>query len=76
MRAPALGVLVVAVIAGSAQPAIAQRADLAKARTFYNQRQFDEAIEAAQVAQKEPVTAEAATVVLARANVERISFRT
>jgi len=75
MRAPALGVLVVAVIAGSAQPAVAQRADLAKARTLYNERQFDAAIDAAQVAQKVPVTAGAATVVLARAHLERYRER-
>lgn len=75
MRAPALGVLIAAVIAGSALPALAQRADLAKARTLYNQRQFDDAIEAAQVAQKVPATTEAATVVLARAHLERYRER-
>ena len=51
--------------------AAAQRADLAEARTLYNKRQFDEAIEAAKVAQKIPATADAATVVLARAHLER-----
>jgi len=56
-------------------PAAAQRADLAKARTLYNQRQFDEAIEAAAVAQKVQTTADAATVVLARAHLERYRER-
>ena len=64
-----------AVVVLAAVPASAQRADLAKARTFYNQRQFDAAIEAAAVAQKTPATADAATVVLARAHLERYRER-
>jgi hypothetical protein len=56
-------------------PAFGQRADLAKARTFYNQRQFDAAIEAAAVAQRIPSTADSATVVLARAHLERYRER-
>ena len=59
----------------SASSVSAQRADLAKARTFYNQREFDAAIEAAGVAQKVPATADAATVVLARAHLERYRER-
>jgi hypothetical protein len=62
-----VGVLVV--------PLSAQRADLAKARALYNQRQFDAAIEAADAAQKMPATAEAATVLLARARLERYRER-
>ena len=58
-----------------AGPAAAQRADLARARTLYNQRQFDGAIEAAALAQKTPATADAATVVLARAHLERYRER-
>jgi hypothetical protein len=54
-----------------ASPAAAQRADLARARTLYNARQFDAAIDAATVAQKLPATMDAATVVLARAHLER-----
>src|SRR5215203_2967626 len=54
-----------------AAPAIAQRADLAEARTLYNKRQFDGAIEAAKAAQKIPASSDAATVVLARAHLER-----
>lgn len=55
--------------------AAAQRADLARARALYNQRQFDAAIEAAGAAQKVPATADAATVVLARAHLERYRER-
>ena len=53
----------------------ATRADLARARSLYNQRQFDGAIEAALAAQKTPATADAATVVLARAHLERYRER-
>lgn len=56
-------------------PAAAQRADLAQARTLYNERQFDAAIDAAIAAQKVPATADAATVVLARAHLERYRER-
>lgn len=55
----------------AAIPAAATRADLARARSLYNQRQFDAAISAALVAQKTPSTLDAATVVLARAYLER-----
>lgn len=54
---------------------LATRADLARARSLYNQRQFDAAIEAALVAQKTPATLDAATVVLARAHLERYRER-
>ena len=56
-------------------PAMAQRADLVEARTLYNKRQFDGAIDAAKAAQKLPATADAATVVLARAHLERYRER-
>ncbi|HUQ87738.1 MAG TPA: hypothetical protein VM096_09275 [Vicinamibacterales bacterium] len=59
----------------SAAPASAQRAELAKARSLYNQRQFDTAIEAATLAQKTPSIADSATVVLARAHLERYRER-
>jgi hypothetical protein len=59
----------------SASSAFAQRADLARARTLYNQRQFDAAIEAASLAQKTQSTADAAAVVLARAHLERYRER-
>jgi len=63
------------IVAVTVTPASATRADLAKARALYNQRQFDGAIEAATVAQKTPATADAATVVLARAHLERYRER-
>lgn len=59
----------------SAAPALAQRAELAKARAAYNQQQFDAAIAAALAAQKVGVTADAATVVLSRAYLERYRQR-
>lgn len=55
--------------------AAATRADLARARTLYNQRQFDGAIEAADLARQTPDTADAAAVVLARAHLERYRER-
>ena len=64
----ALSVLLVLLFAG---PAVAQRADLAKARTLYNERQFDAAIDAALAAQKAAEIADPVTVVLARAYLER-----
>jgi hypothetical protein len=72
LRNPALSATLVILFC---TPAAAQRADLAKARELYNQRQFDGAIEAAAVAQKAMVTADAATVVLARAHLERYRER-
>src|SRR5262245_26149468 len=56
-------------------PLGATRADLARARSFYNARQFDQAIEAATLALRTPATAPAATVVLARAHLERYRER-
>jgi hypothetical protein len=64
----------VAIVLGGAVLS-ATRADLAKARSLYNLRQFDGAIEAALAAQKTPATADAATVVLARAHLERYRER-
>jgi hypothetical protein len=56
-------------------PAAAQRAELAKARAAYNRQEFDQAIQAALTAQKVGVTADAATVVLSRAYLERYRQR-
>lgn len=75
VRCLVVSALSAALVLVSASAASAQRADLAKARTFYNQREFDAAIEAATVAQKTPGTADAATVVLARAHLERYRER-
>ena len=72
LRIPALSAALVILFAS---PAAAQRADLARARTLYNERQFDGAIEAATLAQKTPATLDAATVVLARAHLERYRER-
>ena len=68
-------VLTLLIVCGLSASAGATRADLARARSFYNQRQFDRAIEAAEVARKTPTTANAATVVLARAYLERFRER-
>lgn len=68
-------VVVVALVLLLPSGAAATRAELARARTFYNQRQFDEAIEAAELARKTSETADAAAVVLARAHLERYRER-
>jgi len=47
------------------------RADLARARTAYNEREFNEAIAAATSARRDADTADAAAIVLARAHLER-----
>ena len=49
----------------------ATREDLARARTLFNERKFDQAIAAAELARKTPETADAAAIVLARAHLER-----
>jgi tetratricopeptide (TPR) repeat protein len=51
------------------------RADLAKARAHYNQREFDAAIEAASAARRHIETADTACIVLARAHLERYRER-
>ena len=52
-------------------PLFAQRAELAKARTLYNERNYDLAIETAIIARAVNATADAATIVMARAHLER-----
>lgn len=49
--------------------------ELAQARAYYNQRQFDEAIAVASAARKVPEAADAAALVLARAHLERYRER-
>ena len=66
---------VLALLLSGAIPAAAQRAELAKARALYNEGQFDQAIDAATAAQKVQATADAASVVLARAHLERYRER-
>jgi tetratricopeptide (TPR) repeat protein len=58
-----------------AAPTAAHRADLARARSLYNDRQFDQAIEAATAARQTPETQDLAAVVLARAHLERYRER-
>jgi len=67
----------VAVLSGLPVTAAAQtaRADLARARTAYNQREFDEAIIAAAAARRSADTADQAAIVLARAHLERYRER-
>lgn len=62
-------------IAGVPGLALANKADLARARTLYNERQFDQAIEAARLAGDSPETRDPAAVVLARALLERYRER-
>ncbi len=64
-------VLIAAVMLAVPATAGAQRAELAKARALYNERQFAAAIESATAAQSDPATADAAAIVLARAHLER-----
>jgi hypothetical protein len=73
VRSSALSAALVILFCGV--PAMAQRAELARARAAYNQQQFEEAIEAALTAQKVGATADAATVVLSRAYLERYRQR-
>ncbi|MEZ5287041.1 MAG: hypothetical protein R2712_19990 [Vicinamibacterales bacterium] len=63
--------LVAAVLALTVEPALANREDLARALAHYNAREFDLAIEAATAARKTPDTQDAASVMLARALLER-----
>lgn len=64
-------------LAASVVPASAQVAqwDLARARTAYNERRFDEAIIAAGAARRVPETADTGGIVLARALLERYRER-
>ena len=69
-------VLTLALLPGTAAIAAqTARADLARARTLYNQRQFDEAITAATQARRQPDLADVAAIVLARAHLERYRER-
>ena len=68
----ALGLLTSVPAPGWAQSG---RADLAKARALYNQRQFDDAIAEATAARRFVDSADAASIVLARAHLERYRER-
>jgi len=63
--------VVVAAILMASVSLSATRDDLARARTLFNERKFDQAIAAAELARKTPETADAAAIVLARAHLER-----
>ncbi len=65
----ALGALALALLLWPA-PAIAQ-SDLEKARALYNAAQFEASIAAAEVARNKPATASSATLIAARARLER-----
>ena len=69
--------LVLAIVLGLPASGVAQsgRTDLAKARGHYNQRQFDEAIAVASAARRFADSADAASIVLARAHLERYRER-
>jgi len=70
-----ISLLIAATLVWSAADAGATRADLSRARSAYNQRQFDGAILAAEAARRTPATADAAAIVLARARLERYRER-
>jgi tetratricopeptide (TPR) repeat protein len=67
-----VGWVVCCATTAAAQPS---GADLARARSLYNQRQFDEAITAATAAHQVPEVADSAAIVLARAYLERYRER-
>src|SRR4029453_10304439 len=50
---------------------LAAAAQLADARRLYNRTQYDEAIKAAAMAQSDPATSDEASLIIARANLER-----
>lgn len=71
LRAALGAALSAVVVLATVEPAMATRADLARALALYNERRFDQAIEAATAARQTPETQDAAAVVLARAHLER-----
>jgi hypothetical protein len=71
VRVAVVSGLFAVLVAGAAEAAQDPRADLARALALYNERRFDQAIDAAIAARKSPETQDAAVVVLARAHLER-----
>jgi hypothetical protein len=63
--------VLVLVLAAAGRATAAEPEALARARGLYNARSFDAAIEAAAAARREPMFADAAALVLARAHLER-----
>jgi hypothetical protein len=74
-RCRALQGVVLFVLLASPLAGQTARADLARARAAYNQRNFDEAIVAATVARRAPETSDVAAIVLGRAHLERYRER-
>ena len=75
MRTRAGSVLALLVVLGIARLAAAEHPSLAMARALYNAVDFDGAIVAAEVARVDPASADAATLVIARAHLERYRLR-
>lgn len=71
MRGMTRPLAVVAALLVSSVVTAATREDLARARVLFNERKYDEAIAAAELARKTPETADAAAIVVARAHLER-----
>jgi hypothetical protein len=71
MRLARLLLSVVVLLGGVSAAAATEPAALARARTLYNQADYEGAINAALVAQQEPPWADAAALVIARAHLER-----
>ena len=76
MRTRAASLLVLLVIFAAARLDAAEHPSLAIARALYNAVDFDGAIAAAEVARADPASADAATLVIARAHLERYRLRT
>ena len=76
MRTRSGFVLALLAILATAPLVAAEHPSLAKARALYNAVDFDGAIAAAEVARADPVSADAATLVIARAHLERYRLRT
>jgi hypothetical protein len=75
MRTCRLVVVVVILMAAGSEAWANEPPSLAKARTLYNAGDFEGAIDAASVAQKDPAWADAAALVIARAHLEQYRQR-
>src|SRR4051812_46094552 len=73
MRRPLLMVLLVTSLAGAAEAA--EEPALVRARILYNSANYEGAIDAAAVARRQPQSADAASLVIARAHLERYRQR-
>jgi hypothetical protein len=75
MRLLPVVMVVLGIAAGARPAAAAEPAALARARGLYNGGNFDGAIDAANVARRQPASADAAALVIARAHLERYRQR-